>query len=130
MPAYVRIRVFVKATEKFRAKLTTWRDDSAPADFSGSIYWPQPETVPEIWYLLYNVETILMQLFTPKPQIQTFLDESRKLIRMLRIPKVQMIPRSFLPVPQYNVHNNNALDHLFGTATGAEDAPNEFEQAT
>lgn len=131
MPAYVRLRVFIKATEKFRAKLTTWRDDRSPADFSrSSIYWPQPETVPEIWYLLYNTETIVMQLFTPKPPTQTFLDESTKAIRMLRVATVQMIPRSFIPVPQYNLHSNDALGRLFGTGTGPEDVPNEFEQAT
>lgn len=71
-----------------------------------------------------------MQLFTPKPPIQTFLDESTKSIRMLRVPTVQMIPRSFIPVPQYNINSNDALDRLFGTGTGPEDVPNEFEQAT
>lgn len=128
MPAYVRLRVFIKATEKYRAKLTTWSD--GPAIFNApTVYWPQPKTVPEIWYLLYNTETIIMQLFTPKPPIHTLLDESTHLIRMMRSPTVLMIPRKFMPVPQYNIHNN-ALDRLFDAATKPRDTPSEFEQAT
>lgn len=132
MPRYVKVRVFIKALERYRAKLTCWCEENKPsADFcTSSVYWPQPEKIPEVWYLLYNIETIIMQLFTPKPQIHTFLNETTHLIQMMRAPTVQMIPRSFLPVPQYNIHNNNALDRLFGMATKAEDASNEFEQAT
>lgn len=79
---------------------------------------------------MYNVETIILQLFTPKPLTHTCLDESTKRIRMYRKPTIQMEPRSFIPLPKYNVHNNNALDRLFGEATNPEDAKNEFERAT
>lgn len=129
MREYVKTRVFSKFLERYRAKLTTVNDP--PSSYKvPSIYWPQPKTVPEVWYLLYNIETIMMQLFTPKPQTHTFWDDSAHVIRMLRAPTVQMIPRNFLPVPQYNIHNNTALDQMFSAITGTEDASNEFEQAT
>lgn len=129
MREYVKARVFSKFLERYRAKLTTTNDP--PSSYNVPLkYWPQPKTVPEVWYLLYNIETIMMQLFTPKPQTHTFWDESANLIRMLRAPTVQMIPRSFIPVPQYNIHNNTALDQMFGAITGTEDASNDFKQAT
>lgn len=133
MVAYVKLRVFSKATEKYRAKLTTWSDaaNKARGSFVDSMLnWPQPETVPELWFLMYNVETIILQLFTPKPLTHTYLDDSTHQIRMYRKPTTQMEPRRFMPLPKHNIHNNNALDRLFGEATKPEDASNEFERAT
>lgn len=120
----------MKALEKFRAKLTTWSDEYPSIFNTTDLYWPQPETTPELWYLLFNTETIIMQLFTPKPPIHTSLDEETNSIRFLRVPDVQMTPRVFMPVPQYNIDNNNALDRLFNGPAESENAQNEFEQAT
>lgn len=131
LDAYLKLQAFVKATEKYRAKLTTWSDEKSPAYLSEMLlYWPQPQTIPELWYLLYNTETIMMQFWTPKPAILSSLDEVTNVIRVLRKPTVQMIPRSFIPIAKFNVHNNNAIDRLIGAATKIEDATNEFEPAT
>lgn len=102
--------------EKYRAKLTIWNSyqmeinpfhNQNPSEYE---FWPQPKKVPELWYLIFNLETIMLQLYTPKPAIVSHFDEDEKIIRMMHAPMVQMIPRGFIPMPKKEKSLNNEND--------------------
>lgn len=80
-------------------------DKQAEDQLDLSEYWPQPNAVPLIWYDCFNLDTIILQLFTPKLAILTQYDEKKYIIRMSRMPAVKMIPRGFIPYPNPNVPN-------------------------
>lgn len=64
--------------------------------------WPQPICIPRIWYKVFNIETIVLQLFTPKLPVLSYLDDDVHLIRMRKVAEVMMVPRMLIPIPNKN----------------------------
>lgn len=105
----------VGATERLRSKLLLWDPENSktiPYSASWSYYWPEPNPIPESWILLFNLETILMQLFTPKPAILTTFDDHDKKIHLRRRSVDRENPRGFIPLPSQQ-GKPESIDHLF-----------------
>lgn len=118
MDTYEKFKPFVTATEKYRAKLLTWDTETSkniPYTSPFSYYWPEQNPLPESWYLVYNLETIMLQLFTPKPAILTFFDDETKKLHIFRKATVPFNPRGFIPLPENSsaFAESKPLDQLF-----------------
>lgn len=107
----------VGATERLRTKLLLWDPKTSkdiPYSAPWSTFWPESNPIPESWILLFNLETILLQLYTPKPAILTTFDDREKIIRVGRKPNGRENPRGFIPLPTHESDGKHEpMDHLF-----------------
>lgn len=72
-------------------------------------YFSQPKRVPKLWYDMYNLETVVQQLFTPKLRMRTHLDEKSNQLKMHRMFVTDMTRKRFIPLPMdyYNDDYDN-----------------------
>lgn len=78
-----------------------------------SAYFAQPNRVPNCWYDIQNLETVVQQLFTPKLNVR--MHSIDNVLCMSRTPVVDLARKEFMPLPlpkedlndqQYNDDNN------------------------
>lgn len=89
--------VCIKA-ERYRERITRTLN---PYVETASIYYPQPERVPKLWYDMHNLETVVQQLFTPKLRTRIHFDETTHQLKMHRGFVTETKPKRFLPLPIY-----------------------------
>lgn len=61
-------------------------------------YFAQPKRIPKVWYDIYNLETVVQQLFTPKLRTRSHYDETNHMIRMSRMPITDSEQKVFKPL--------------------------------
>lgn len=118
----------VRAAERLRSRMLMWDPQSRKNVLYSapwSPYWPEAADMPRSLILLYNLETILLQLYTPKPAILTTFDEREKRIHLRRRPNEHEGPRGFIPLTN---SVSEPIDRLFDIENNHENP--KFEQET
>lgn len=121
-----KMQYAVLAMEKCREKMDNYRRNIVSTALSSIIptpfdiltivpkpnpfYWPQPKLIPRVWYKIYNVERIVMQLFTPKMPLLSYLDVKENVIRIKRKPEVDMVSGMLIPLPDKDKETNDVKD--------------------
>lgn len=99
-------RVCTRA-ERYREKITTALN---PYVQTNSSFFTQPKRVPKLWYDIYNLETIIQQLFTPKLKCRMHFDEKTKELRMSRQPIFDTDRKVFIPLPKEYINSRDGND--------------------
>lgn len=73
-----------------------------------SAYFAQPLRAPKLWYDIYNLETVIQQLFTPKLKFRTHLFGANNDLCMSRMPIDDTTRKEFIPIPE--VYLNDTVD--------------------
>lgn len=73
-------------------------------------WFTQPKRVPKSWYDMYNLETVVQQLFTPKLRMRTEFDETLNQLRMHRMFVSITERKRFIPLPMDYIHDDLTVD--------------------
>lgn len=80
----------------------------------------QPKRIPKVWYDIHNLETVILQLFTPLLRVRTYYDHDTHALRMSRMPVENMERKEFIPLSKEYLNDKYGDEHgNDGTIDGA-----------